>query len=68
MDIEPAPLKVATYKQAIQCLEDVNHFLNSKGVIKAHTTVGLAFCMVACINVAASKQSTITDYFDSYDD
>ena len=66
-DVEPAPLKVTTYKQAVQCLEDVSHFLNSKGNIEAYTAVGLAMDMVAGMKVAASKQSSITDYFDSCD-
>ena len=67
MDVEPAPLKVTTYKQAVQCLEDVSHFLNSKGNIEAYSAVGLAMDMVAGMKVAASKQSSITDYFDSCD-
>ena len=67
MDVEPAPLKVTTYKQAVQCLEDVSHFLNSKGNTEAYTAVGLAMDMVAGMKVAASKQSSISDYFVSCD-
>ena len=33
-DIEPPPLKIKTYQEAIQSLENVQHFLESQGLLQ----------------------------------
>ena len=64
MDIEPLAPKVNSFKEAILALEDVNHFLESRGFIQASSMVGSIVDEVACLKAqSATKQTTIRDFF-----
>ena len=39
-DIEPPPLKIKTFQDAIQLLENVQHFLESQGLLQQTMNIG----------------------------
>ena len=39
-DIEPPPLKIKTFQEAIQSLENVQHFLESQGLLQEVMSFG----------------------------
>ena len=39
-DIEPPPLKIKTFQEAIQSLENVQHFLESQGLLQQAMSIG----------------------------
>ena len=63
MEVEPPPLKVTSYKEAVQALEDVSRFIESQGHVQALNATGSTIDVVASLKVLSSKQTTITDLF-----
>ena len=64
MDVEPLAPKVKSFKEAILALEDVNHFLESRGFIQASSMVGSIVDEVAGLKAqSTTKQTTIRDFF-----
>ena len=61
--IEPPPLKIKTFQEAIQSLEDVQHFLESQGLLQQAMSIGLAVDNVTDLKLASSTQTTLHDYF-----
>ena len=59
-DIEPPPLKIKTFQEAIQSLENVQHILESQGLLQQAMSIGDA---VIGLKLALSTQTTIHDYF-----
>ena len=39
-DIEPPPLKIKTFQEAIQSLENIQHFLGSQGLLQQAMSIG----------------------------
>ena len=64
-DFEPPPLKIKNFGEAIQSLEDVRIFLDSKGHSDQATTIASAVDLVAslhCKSLASARQSTLNEY------
>ena len=58
------PSKVKNFKEAIEALEDVNHFLENHGHIEASSMVGSAIDEIATLKSSAyTKQTTICKFF-----
>ena len=62
-DIEPPPLKIKTFQEAIQSLENVQHFLESQGLLQQAMSIGDAVADVTGLKLASSTQTTLHDYF-----
>ena len=63
-DIEPPPLKIKTFQEAIQSLEEnVQHFLESQGLLQQAMSIGLVVDDVTDLKLASSTQTTLHDYF-----
>ena len=62
-DIEPPPLKIKTFQEAIQSLENVQHFLESQGLLQQAMSIGDAVDDVTGLKLASSTQTTLHDYF-----
>ena len=56
------PLLVNSYKQAIEYLEEVQRFLESKGHIEDTFTIGSVVDNITSLQVAASKQTTLDSW------
>ena len=64
MDGELPPLlKLHSYKEAIQSLEDVQQFLYSRGHTKEAMCIGSSIDTVASLKTISSKQTTLHNYF-----
>ena len=64
-DFEPPPLKIKIFGEAIQSLEDVQIFLDSKGHSDQATTIASVVDLVAslhCKSLASARQSTLNEY------
>ena len=64
MDDEPS-LKIKSFKEAILSLEDVHHFLESRGHMKEAAAISSAVDTVAGLHLLCTTQSDIHDYFDT---
>ena len=67
-DIEPPPLKIKSFHEAIHSLEDVKSFLDRKGYGGEATAVSTTIDLVAslnCSNLALGRQSTLDEFFDA---
>ena len=65
-DLEPPPLKIKNFGEAIHSLEDVQAFLDSKGYSDQATVIASAIDLVAslhCNSLASARQSTLDEYF-----
>ena len=62
---EDPPMKVNTYKEANELLEDIQHFLEAKGHIKEAITVGSVVDSVTSFQLAASRQTTLNSWLSS---
>ena len=62
-DIEPPPLKIKTFQEAIQSLENIQHFLESQGLLQQAMSIGDAVDDVTGFEVGMSTQTTLHDYF-----
>ena len=62
MDVEPPPPKLQNFKEAIQSLEDVQQFLESRSYIEA-LRIGSAIDTV--LKLKSSLQTSLHDYFHS---
>ena len=58
-------MKVNTYKEANELLEDIQHFLEAKGHIKEAITVGSVVDSVTSFQLAASRQTTLNSWLSS---
>ena len=64
LDDEP-PIKVKSYKEPNQLLEDVQHFLEAKGHIKEAITVGSVVDDVSSLQLAVARQTTLNSWLSS---
>ena len=65
-DLEPPPLKIKNFGDAICSLEDVRSFLDSKGCNIQATVISSAIDSVAsahCSSLASARQSTLDECF-----
>ena len=65
-DLEPPPLKIKNFGEAIHSFEDVQAFLDSKGYSDQATVIASAIDLVAslhCNSLASARQSTLDEYF-----
>ena len=60
----PTP-KLTNLKEAIQSLDDVQHFLESRGYIKEALKIGSAADILTALKFKSSQQTTLYDYFTS---
>ena len=63
---EPPAKRVKTYKEAVECLEDVRVFLEQRGHTEAATEADILVNKVTtlqCSQMSCSVQSSITSYF-----
>ena len=67
MDREPPLPNVKTFKEAIEALEDVSHFLQSRGHVQAHSMLGSVIDEVAGLKATTSRQTTINNFFPRID-
>ena len=58
----PIP-KLTNLKEAIQLLDDVQHFLESRGYIALK--IGSAVDILTALKLKSSQQTTLYDYFTS---
>ena len=65
MDIESLPPKLKNFKEAVQSLEDVQQFLESRGYTKEALEIGSTIDTMTALKVKSSKQTTVHDYFHS---
>ena len=63
VDDEP-PLKVKTYKEANEFLEEVQHFLENQGHMKEALRIGSIVDEVSCLQLAATKQTTLDSWLN----
>ena len=59
----PPPLKLHSYKEAVQSLEDVQEFLYSQGHTQEAMCIGSSIDTVASLKSLSTKQTTLHDYF-----
>ena len=60
-DIEPPPLKIKTFQKAIQSLEEnVQHFLESQGLLQHDMSIGDTIDDVTDLKLASSTQHFMT--------
>ena len=62
-DIEPTPLKIKTFQEAIQLLENVQHFLESQDLLQQAMSIEDAIDDVTGLKLALSTHTTLHDYF-----
>ena len=65
-DLEPPPLNIKNFGDAIRSLKDVRSFLDSKGCNDQATVIASAIDTVAsahCSSLASARQSTLDEYF-----
>ena len=65
-DMEPPPLKLKTYQEAISALEDVQSFLDTKGHNALATNLGIqinSMIDLQVVNMSNARQTTIDEYF-----
>ena len=65
MDVEPPPPKIQNFKEAVQSLEDVEKFLESRGYIEEALRIGSEIDTLTVLKLKSSTQSTLHDYFMS---
>lgn len=64
MEDEPLPpLKVQSFKEAIESLENVQKFLESRGYIQEALGIGSAVDTVAGVKLHSSVQTSLRDYY-----
>ena len=56
-DIEPPPLKIKIFQEAIQSLENVQHFHESQGLLQQAMSIGDAVDDVIGLKLALSTQN-----------
>ena len=59
-DIEPPSLKIKTFQEAIQSLENVQHFLESQGLLQQAMNIGDAVDAVTGLKLASSTQTLLS--------
>ena len=65
-DLEPPPPKIKNFSEAINSLQDVQTFLDSKGYSSEATTVASALDLVVslkCKSLASARQTKLDEYF-----
>ena len=65
-DMEPPPLKLKTYQEAISALEDVQSFLDTKGHNALATNLGIqinSMIDLQVVSMSNARQTTIDEYF-----
>ena len=65
MGVEPPPPKLQNFKEAVQSLEDVQQFLESRGYIEEALRIGSAIDTMTVLKLKSSLQTTLHDYFHS---
>lgn len=65
MDVEPPPPKLHNFKEAIQSLEDIQQFLESRGYMEEALRIGSAVDTMTVLKLKASKQTSLHDYCHS---
>ena len=63
VDDEP-PLKVKTYKEANEFLEEVQRFLENQGHMKEALRIGSIVDDVSCLQLATTKQTTLDSWLN----
>ena len=63
LDDEPCPLKVKSFKEAIDSLQEVGRFLESRGCVEAAMGIGTTIDTLASLGVATRKQTLLGDFF-----
>ena len=62
MDVEPPPPKLKSFREAIECLEDVQQFLESKGCIEHSLGIGSTIDTMTALKVKSLQQTSLHDY------
>ena len=62
MDVEPPPPNLQNFKEAVQSLEDVKYFLESRGYTEEALGIGSAIDTMTVLKLKSSKQTTLHDY------
>ena len=65
MDAQPPPPKLHNFKEAVQSLEDVQQFLESRGYIEEALRIGSSINTMTVLKLKSSKQTTLHDYCHS---
>ncbi len=63
LDLQPPPPKLRSYREAIQSLDDVKTFLESRSCFTAALHTSSLVDEVACIHSAGAQQTTLLGYF-----
>ena len=64
--LKPPPLKIKTFQEAIQSLENVQQFLESQGLLQQATSIGDAVDDVTGLKFASSTHTTLYDTLHYY--
>ena len=59
MDAHPPPPKLHNFKEAVQSLEDVQQFLQSRGYIEEALRIGSAIDTMTILKLKSSKKTTL---------
>ena len=59
----PPPMKIKTFQEATQLLENVQYFIDSQGLLPQAMSIGDAVDDVTGSKLASSTQTTLHDYF-----
>ena len=62
-DNETPSLKITNYKDAIESLDNVRQFLESRGRVQEALQVGSTVDALTSVRLQSSKQTTLNDYF-----
>ena len=65
MDAQPPPPKLHNFKEAVQSLEDVQQFLESRGYIEEALRISSSIDTMTVLKLKFSKQTTLHDYCHS---
>ena len=63
IDLLPPPLKIVTFKEAIDSLQDVTNFLESRSCFYEATDTSCLIDRVAMLHSVNARQSTLDEYF-----
>ena len=63
MEDVPPPLKIKNFQEAIQSLEDVKYFLETRGCMQEATKVHTLIDAVAYVHSSTARQTNIQDFF-----
>ena len=58
------PLKVQSYRDTIQSLEDVQQFLGSRGHMQKALCIGSTIDSLTSLQLASTKQNVLNDFLE----